>query len=208
MKFVIIAGATLALVTAAGAADIPRPQPVYQQAPVGKMPIGKTPWEDPDRQDALRDADLLIRGIDSGRVEFDLYRRKGEAWQIGRRDRDCACLRDSHSQSCSSAKSSPASAHEIDTRAGSERFISPTQEVASVPPTRMRLHPLNCNRRKSRPESQGRDRQRVHTTSISEPERRRAGDMLSSGSGRQASEQLKSRALPLRETRYLMYLVI
>jgi hypothetical protein len=43
MKIMIIAGATLALVTAAGAADLPRPQPVYQQAPVGKMPIGKTP---------------------------------------------------------------------------------------------------------------------------------------------------------------------
>jgi hypothetical protein len=42
-KIMIIAGATLALVTAAGAADIPRPQPVYQQAHVGKMPIGKTP---------------------------------------------------------------------------------------------------------------------------------------------------------------------
>jgi hypothetical protein len=43
MKVVIVAGATLALVTAAGAADLPRPQPVYQQAPVGKMPIGKSP---------------------------------------------------------------------------------------------------------------------------------------------------------------------
>jgi hypothetical protein len=43
MKIVIVAGATLALVTAAGAADLPRPQPVYQQAQVGKMPIGKTP---------------------------------------------------------------------------------------------------------------------------------------------------------------------
>jgi hypothetical protein len=43
MKIVIIAGATLAVVTAAGAADLPRPQPVYQQAPVGKMPIGKAP---------------------------------------------------------------------------------------------------------------------------------------------------------------------
>jgi hypothetical protein len=30
-------------VTAAGAADIPRPQPVYQTAQIGKMPIGKTP---------------------------------------------------------------------------------------------------------------------------------------------------------------------
>jgi hypothetical protein len=43
MKIVIMAGATLAMVTAAGAADFPHPQPVYQQAPVGKMPIGKTP---------------------------------------------------------------------------------------------------------------------------------------------------------------------
>ena len=43
MKIVIIAGATLAVVTAAGAADLPRPQPVYQQAQVGKMPIGKYP---------------------------------------------------------------------------------------------------------------------------------------------------------------------
>ena len=43
MKIVMIAGATLALVTAAGAADLPRPQPVYQEAQLGKMPIGKTP---------------------------------------------------------------------------------------------------------------------------------------------------------------------
>ena len=42
-KIVIIAGATLALVTAAGAADLPHPQPVYQQAQLGKMPIGKAP---------------------------------------------------------------------------------------------------------------------------------------------------------------------
>jgi len=43
MKIVIAAGATLALVTAAGAADLPHPQPVYQTAQVGKMPIGKAP---------------------------------------------------------------------------------------------------------------------------------------------------------------------
>ena len=43
IKIAIAAGATLALVTAAGAADLPHPQPVYQQAPVGKMPIGKGP---------------------------------------------------------------------------------------------------------------------------------------------------------------------
>jgi hypothetical protein len=43
MKIAIIAGATLAVVTAAGAADLPHPQPVYQTAQVGKMPIGKAP---------------------------------------------------------------------------------------------------------------------------------------------------------------------
>ena len=44
MKILIAAGATLAImVTAAGAADLPHPQPVYQAAPVGKMPIGKYP---------------------------------------------------------------------------------------------------------------------------------------------------------------------
>ncbi|GLR84237.1 hypothetical protein [Bradyrhizobium iriomotense] len=45
-KIVIAMGATLALVTAASAADLPRrqPVPVYPQAaPIGKMPIGKSP---------------------------------------------------------------------------------------------------------------------------------------------------------------------
>ena len=44
-KIVFVLGATLALVTAANAADLPRRQPVYpaEQAPIGKMPIGKSP---------------------------------------------------------------------------------------------------------------------------------------------------------------------
>lgn len=46
-KIVFVLGATLALMTAANAADLPRrqPVPVYQaeQAPIGKMPIGKSP---------------------------------------------------------------------------------------------------------------------------------------------------------------------
>lgn len=42
-KIVFVVGATLALVTAANAADLPRRQPVYEQAPIGKMPIGKSP---------------------------------------------------------------------------------------------------------------------------------------------------------------------
>jgi len=43
MKFVIVAGAMLGVVTAAAASDFPRRQPVYQEAPVGKMPVGKSP---------------------------------------------------------------------------------------------------------------------------------------------------------------------
>jgi hypothetical protein len=39
----IAAGAMLALVTVAHAADLPRPQPVYEQPAFGKMPIGKSP---------------------------------------------------------------------------------------------------------------------------------------------------------------------
>lgn len=41
--FVISAGAMLALVTMAHAADLPRAQPVYEQPAFGKMPIGKAP---------------------------------------------------------------------------------------------------------------------------------------------------------------------
>jgi hypothetical protein len=44
VKVMMIVGATLAMVTVASAADLPRPQPVPQQPPmVGKMPIGKGP---------------------------------------------------------------------------------------------------------------------------------------------------------------------
>ena len=46
VKVLIATAATLALVTAATAADLPRPQPAprYAEAPVvGKMPIGKSP---------------------------------------------------------------------------------------------------------------------------------------------------------------------
>ena len=44
MKIVTIVGATLALVTAASAADIPRAQPVYQTAQVGKTPVAPRPY--------------------------------------------------------------------------------------------------------------------------------------------------------------------
>ena len=42
-KFLIVASVSFGLVGIAAAADLPRAQPVYQQAPVGKMPIGKSP---------------------------------------------------------------------------------------------------------------------------------------------------------------------
>ena len=43
LKFVIVGAASLALVGSAVAADIPRPQPVAQNASVGKYPVGKYP---------------------------------------------------------------------------------------------------------------------------------------------------------------------
>ena len=43
LKFLIVGTATIAFVGAAIAADLPHPQPVYQNAPVGKAPIGKYP---------------------------------------------------------------------------------------------------------------------------------------------------------------------
>jgi hypothetical protein len=43
LKVVIVGTASLALVGTAVAADIPRPQPVAQNAPIGKYPVGKYP---------------------------------------------------------------------------------------------------------------------------------------------------------------------
>jgi hypothetical protein len=43
LKFVIVGTATLAFVGTVVAADLPRPQPVVQTAPIGKYPVGKTP---------------------------------------------------------------------------------------------------------------------------------------------------------------------
>jgi hypothetical protein len=42
-KFLIVASALFGLMGVAAAADLPHPQPVYQQAPIGKTPIGKAP---------------------------------------------------------------------------------------------------------------------------------------------------------------------
>ena len=43
LKVMIVGTASLALVGTAVAADLPRPQPVVQNAPIGKYPVGKYP---------------------------------------------------------------------------------------------------------------------------------------------------------------------
>ena len=43
LKILIVGTATFALLGAAAAADLPHPQPVTENAPIGKMPIGKMP---------------------------------------------------------------------------------------------------------------------------------------------------------------------
>lgn len=43
LKFMIVGTASLAFVGTAAAADLPHPQPVVQNAPIGKYPVGKYP---------------------------------------------------------------------------------------------------------------------------------------------------------------------
>jgi hypothetical protein len=43
LKLLVVTGASVAMLTAATAADLPRAQPVVSQAPIGKAPIGKYP---------------------------------------------------------------------------------------------------------------------------------------------------------------------
>ncbi|MGY3692608.1 hypothetical protein ACVIGA_002688 [Bradyrhizobium sp. USDA 3240] len=43
LKFLVVGVAVFGFMAAASAADLPRPQPVAEQAPIGKMPIGKYP---------------------------------------------------------------------------------------------------------------------------------------------------------------------
>jgi hypothetical protein len=63
LKFLIVGTASFALIGSAAAADLPRPQPVYQEAPVGKMPIGKTPiGKTPIGKTPVGKAPLVTRG--------------------------------------------------------------------------------------------------------------------------------------------------
>ena len=43
LKCLIVGPVSFALVGSAIAADLPRPQPVVQNAPIGKYPVGKYP---------------------------------------------------------------------------------------------------------------------------------------------------------------------
>ena len=63
LKFLIVGTACFALIGSAAAADLPRPQPVYQEAQVGKMPIGKTPiGKTPIGKTPVGKAPLVTRG--------------------------------------------------------------------------------------------------------------------------------------------------
>jgi hypothetical protein len=63
LKFLIIGTASCALVGSAAAADLPHPQPVYQQAQVGKMPIGKAPiGKSPIGKTPVGKAPIVTRG--------------------------------------------------------------------------------------------------------------------------------------------------
>jgi hypothetical protein len=63
LKFLILGTASFAFIGSAAAADLPRPQPVYQQAQVGKMPIGKTPiGKTPIGKTPVGKAPLVTRG--------------------------------------------------------------------------------------------------------------------------------------------------
>jgi hypothetical protein len=63
LKCFLVTGASVAMLTAAAAADLPRAQPVYQRAQVGKAPIGKAPiGKTPVGKAPLGKAPLVTRG--------------------------------------------------------------------------------------------------------------------------------------------------
>jgi hypothetical protein len=63
LKFLIVASVSFGLVGVAAAADLPHPQPVYQQAQVGKMPIGKSPiGKSPIGKSPIGKSPIVTRG--------------------------------------------------------------------------------------------------------------------------------------------------
>jgi hypothetical protein len=63
LKFLIVGTATIAFAGTAIAADLPHPQPVYQDAQVGKMPIGKSPiGKSPIGKSPIGKAPIVTKG--------------------------------------------------------------------------------------------------------------------------------------------------
>jgi hypothetical protein len=63
LKFLIVGIASFALIGSAVAADLPRAQPVYKEAQVGKAPIGKTPiGKTPIGKTPVGKAPIVTRG--------------------------------------------------------------------------------------------------------------------------------------------------
>ena len=63
LKCLIVGCVSFAFVGSAIAADLPRAQPVYQTAQVGKMPIGKTPiGKTPIGKTPIGKAPLVTKG--------------------------------------------------------------------------------------------------------------------------------------------------
>lgn len=63
LKILIVGTATFALLGAAAAADLPHPQPVTENAPIGKMPIGKMPiGKSPIGKAPVAPAPLITKG--------------------------------------------------------------------------------------------------------------------------------------------------
>ena len=63
LKFLIVGIASFALIGSAVAADLPRAQPVYKEAQVGKAPIGKAPiGKTPIGKTPVGKAPIVTRG--------------------------------------------------------------------------------------------------------------------------------------------------
>jgi len=63
LKFLIVGTASFALIGSAVAADLPRAQPVYKEAQVGKAPIANANWQNSDRQNPSRQSPHRHKGL-------------------------------------------------------------------------------------------------------------------------------------------------
>ena len=161
-------------------------------------------WQVTDREESNRQRarcrTLLIGLAESGR--FRRQWKDDDACLTGRRGWDGASLGHWHWLFCFRAISNQLPQTRATPALG--RIAPFPRRSTSALLTPMRLLPVRRRTNRNQFEGRGRNPPRDHITSISEPERRRAGDTPSSGMGRQASDRLKSRVLPQRETHWLM----